>query len=70
MTGLCCLTCSRIDAHGMAELCCMQKAYYGLKRLSFAYKLRSPGDALLNQYASLAANGKHFDDKYAIHCNP
>ena len=37
----------------------------GAKRLSFAYKLRSPGDAVLNQYASLAASGKQLDDKYA-----
>ncbi|KAL3145798.1 hypothetical protein ABBQ38_015175 [Trebouxia sp. C0009 RCD-2024] len=34
------------------------------KRLSFAYKLRSPGDAVLNQYASLAASGKQLNNKY------
>ena len=44
----------------------MQNAYYGSKRVSFAYKLRSPDDAVLDQYASLAARGKHFDDKYVI----
>ncbi|KAL3145803.1 hypothetical protein ABBQ38_015180 [Trebouxia sp. C0009 RCD-2024] len=37
---------------------------WAAKRLSFAYKLRSPGDAVLNQYASLAASGKQLDDKY------
>lgn len=31
------------------------------KRLSFAYKLRSPGDAVLNQYDSFLANNKQVE---------
>ncbi|KAL3145800.1 hypothetical protein ABBQ38_015177 [Trebouxia sp. C0009 RCD-2024] len=49
---------------GLSLYCMQRLPKWGTKRLSFGYKLRSPGDAVLNQYASLAASGKQLDDKY------
>lgn len=54
----------------MVDVCCMQAlSGQATKCLSFAYKLRSPEDVVLNQYHALSASSK--DPKYDIqdlHC--
>lgn len=48
-------------------MCCTQAvSKQATNRLSFAYKLRSPDDAVLSQYNSLSTNNKQVENKYAF----
>lgn len=48
-------------------MCCMQVVPDpATERLSFAYKLCCPRDAVLSQYNNLSADNKQVDQKYAF----
>ena len=47
------------------DVCCLQAlSDQATNRLSFAYKLRSPDNAVLHQFYNLSASGK--DHMYAV----